>query len=153
MQCSTMFMSVDFIFRQSRYELVIRSQVERGYLHSRGKRLVLIGRYGGEMLDLFHVPAQGGRIEHALSGVLIAVWEMLEYGVQGILESHVQQAISLIQYDGLNGMQLFSQISRPQKVEEPTGCCNEDIRTTCIQPLLLHADTFQRDFVSKAYSA
>lgn len=42
------------------------------------------------MLDLFHIPAQGRRIEHALPGILAAVREVVEYGVEGVLESHVQ---------------------------------------------------------------
>lgn len=37
-----MFMSIDFIFRESRYEFVVRGQVERGYLDTSTKVLVWI---------------------------------------------------------------------------------------------------------------
>ena len=33
MQPSTMFVSVDLVFGQSGYELVVRGQVQRGYLY------------------------------------------------------------------------------------------------------------------------
>lgn len=54
------------------------------------------------MLDLFDVPAQRCRVEHTLSWILIAVGEVLEYRVQSILKSHVQEAIGLVQHNGLN---------------------------------------------------